>query len=135
MMSRWRLQEQVLDGVMRADGKVEEDAVMTTGGGRTTQRVVVATEDDDDGWDLPPPPARRRRMWRCRCPLRPTTETTTMTRERDDATSGGGAIRDETGRWTTQGERVENDEGATRCRRTATEVRGEEAAYCNLYNC
>ena len=48
---------------------------------------------------------------------------------------GGGATRDESGRWTTQGERVENDEGATRCRRTATEVRGEEAAYCNLYNC
>jgi hypothetical protein len=34
---------------------------------------------------------------------------------------------------TTQGERVESDEGATRWRRTATEVRGEEAAaYCNV---
>ena len=37
----------------------------------------------------------------------------------------------ESGRWTMQGERVESDEGAMRCRRTATEVRGEEAAYCN----
>ena len=35
--------------------------------------------------------------------------------------------RDESGRWTTQGERVESDEGATRWRWTAAEVRGEEA--------
>ena len=112
-MSRWRLREQMLDGATR-------------GGGRATRSVVVATEDDDDGWDLPPPPARRRRMRRCRCPLRPTTETTTTTRARDDATRGGGATtRDESGRWTTQGERVESDEGATRWRRTtATEVGG-----------
>jgi hypothetical protein len=48
---------------------------------------------------------------------------------RDDATT-----RDESGRWTAQGERVESDEGATRCRWTATEVRGEEAAYCNSHN-
>ena len=43
---------------------------------------------------------------------------------------GGGeaTTRDESGRWTTQGERVESDEGATRWRRAATEVRGEEAA-------
>jgi hypothetical protein len=56
-----------------------------------TRSVVVATEDEDDGWDLPPPPARRRWMRRCRCPLRPTTETT-KTRARDDATrrEGGG---------------------------------------------
>ncbi len=62
------------------------------GGGRATQSVIVATEDDDDGWDLPPPPARRRWMRRCRCPLRPTMETT-KTRARDDATrrEGGGA--------------------------------------------
>ena len=101
------------------------------GGGRATRSVVVATEDDDDGWDLPPPPARRRWMRRCRCPLRPTTETT-KTRARDDATRGGGeaTTRDESGRWTTQGERVESDEGTTRWRWTATEVRGEEAAYC-----
>ena len=33
MMSRWRLREQMLDSAMRADGKVEEDAVTTTGGG------------------------------------------------------------------------------------------------------
>jgi hypothetical protein len=32
--------------------------------------------------------------------------------------------RDESGRWTTQGERVESDEGATSWRRTATEVGG-----------
>ena len=61
---------------------------------------------------------------------RPTMETTKM-RERDDATRrderGGGATqRDESGRWTTQGERLESDEGAMRWRRTATEVRGEE---------
>jgi hypothetical protein len=64
------------------------------GGGRATRSVVVATKDDDDGWDLPPPPARPRWMRRCRCPLRPTTETT-KTRARDDATRrderGGGA--------------------------------------------
>jgi hypothetical protein len=78
-------------------------------------RAVAGTEDDADGWDLPPPPARRRRMRRCRCPLRPTTETTTTTRARDDATRGGGATtRDESGRWTAQGERVESDEGTTR---------------------
>ena len=41
---------------------------------------------------------------------------------------GGATTRDESGQWTTQGERVESDEGATRWRRTATEVRGEEAA-------
>ena len=102
------------------------------GGGRATRSVVVATEDDDDGWDLPPPPARPRWMRRCRCPLRPTTETT-KTRARDDATrreGGGATTRDESGRWTTQGERVESDEGTTRWRWTATEVRGEEAAYC-----
>ena len=53
-------------------------------------------------------------------------------RARDDATRGGGAtIRDESGRWTTQGKRVESDEGATRCRRMVTEVRGEEVVYCN----
>ena len=81
MLSRWRLREQMLDGATR-------------GGGRATRSVVVATEDDDDGWDLPPPPARPRWMRRCRCPLRPTTETT-KTRARDDATRrderGGGA--------------------------------------------
>ena len=45
---------------------------------------------------------------------------------------GGGAMtRDESSRWTMQGERVESDKGATRCRWTVTEVRGEEAAYCN----
>jgi hypothetical protein len=43
---------------------------------------------------------------------------------------GGGDDRDESGRWTTQGERVESDEGMTRWRWTGTEVRGEEAAYC-----
>ena len=124
MLSHWRLREQMLDGAIR-------------GGGRATRSVIVATEDDDDGWDRPPPPARRRRMRRCRCPLRPTTETTTTTRARDVATRGGGGAttRVESGRWTTQGERVESDEGATRCRRTATEVRGEEAAYCNKHNC
>ena len=47
---------------------------------------------------------------------------------RRDERGGGATTRDESGRWTTQGERMENDEGATRCRRTATEVRGEEAA-------
>jgi hypothetical protein len=47
---------------------------------------------------------------------------------RCDERGGGGTTRDESGRWTTQGERVESDEGATRWRRTATEVRGEEAA-------
>ena len=72
MLSRWRLREQMLDGATR-------------GGGRATRSVIVTTEDDDDGWDLPPPPARRRWMRRCRCPLRPTTETT-KTRARDDAT-------------------------------------------------
>ena len=36
--------------------------------------------------------------------------------------------RDKSGQWTTQGERVESDEGATRWRRTAAEVRGQEAA-------
>ncbi len=114
----WRLQEQMLDGATR-------------GGGRATRSVVVATEDDDDGFDLPPPPAQWQRMRRCRCPLRPTTETT-KTRARDDATrreGEGATTRDESGRWTTQGERVESDEGATRWRRTtAPEVRGEEAA-------
>ena len=50
---------------------------------------------------------------------------------RRDEKGGGATTRDKSGRWTTQGERVESDEGATRCRRTATEVRGEEAAYCN----
>ena len=68
MLSGWRLREQMLDGATR-------------GGGRATRSIVVATEDDDDGWDLP--------MRRCRCPLRPTTETT-KTRARDDATRGGG---------------------------------------------
>ncbi len=79
MLSRWRLREQMLDGVTR-------------GGGRATQSVVVATEDNDDGWDLPPPPVQRRWMRRCRCPFRPTTETT-KTRARDNATQreGGGA--------------------------------------------
>jgi hypothetical protein len=32
MMLRLRLREQVLDGAMRADGKVEEDAVTTAAG-------------------------------------------------------------------------------------------------------
>ena len=32
MMSRWWLREQVLDGAMRADGKVEEYAVTTVAG-------------------------------------------------------------------------------------------------------
>jgi hypothetical protein len=51
---------------------------------------------------------------------------------RRDATRGGGATtRDESGRWTAQGERVESNEGATRFQWTVTEVRGEEAAYCN----
>ena len=53
-------------------------------------------------------------------------------RARDNATRREGArgatTRDESGRWTTQGERVESDECATRWRRTAAEVRGEEAA-------
>ncbi len=70
-------------------------------------------------------------MRRCRCPLRQTTETT-KTRAKDDATrreGGGATTRDESGRWTTQGERVESDDGAMRWRRTtATEVRGEEVA-------
>ena len=35
--------------------------------------------------------------------------------------------RDESGRWTMHGEIVESEEGAPRWRRTATEVRGEEA--------
>jgi hypothetical protein len=38
--------------------------------------------------------------------------------------------KDERGRGTTQGERVESDEGTMRWRWTATQVRGEEAAYC-----
>ena len=60
------------------------DGATRGGGGRATRSIVVATEDDDDGWDLP--------MRRCRCPLRPTMETT-KTRVRDDATQreGGGA--------------------------------------------
>jgi hypothetical protein len=41
---------------------------------------------------------------------------------------GGATARDERGWWTTQGKRVESDEGATRWRRTAMEVRGEDAA-------
>ncbi len=101
------------------------------GGGRATRSVAVATEDDDDGLDLPPPPARRQWMRRCRCPLRPTRTETTKTRARDDATQregGGATARDERGWWTTQGKRVESDEGATRWRRTAMEVRGEDAA-------
>ena len=57
---------------------------------------------------------------------------TTKTRAREDATrqeGGGATTKDESGRWTTQGDRVESDEGATRWRQTtATEVRGEEAA-------
>ena len=112
-MSRWWLREQMLDGATR-------------GGGRATRSVVVATEDDDDGWDLPPPPARRRRMRRCRCPLRRRGRGTT----RRDERGGGATTRDESGRWTTQGERVESDEGATRWQRTATEVRGGEEAAC-----
>ena len=47
---------------------------------------------------------------------------------RHDERGGGATTRDQSGRWTTQGERVESDEGATRWRRTAAEVRGEEAA-------
>jgi hypothetical protein len=48
---------------------------------------------------------------------------------RRDAMRGRGATtRDESGRWMTQGERVESDEGMTRWRRTAAEVMGEEAA-------
>jgi hypothetical protein len=45
---------------------------------------------------------------------------------------GGGeaTTRDESGRWTTQGKRVESDESTTRWQWTATEVRGEEAVYC-----
>jgi hypothetical protein len=80
MLSHWRLREQMLDGATR-------------GGGRATRSVVVAMEDDNNGWDLPPLPARRRWMRRCRCPLRPTTETT-KTKVRDVATRrnerGGG---------------------------------------------
>jgi hypothetical protein len=72
MLSRWRLQEQIFDGATRR-------------GGRATRSVVITMEDDGDGWDLPPPPARRRWMRRCRCPLRPRTETT-KTKVRDDAT-------------------------------------------------
>ena len=66
-------------------------------------------------------------------PLSPPTDNGTKTRVRDDATRGRGGVttRDESGWWMTQGKRVENDEGTTRCRRTATEVREEEAAYCN----
>ena len=48
---------------------------------------------------------------------------------RHNVTRGGGATtRDESSRWMTQGERVESDEGTTGWRRTAGEVRGEEAA-------
>ena len=82
-MSRWRLREQMLDGVTR-------------GGGRAT-RVVVAMEDNDNGWDLPPPLARLRRMRRCRCPLRPTTETT-KTWGRDDGARQEGGGGDDKGR-------------------------------------
>ena len=143
MLSCWRLQEQI-DEIGRG---MEEDAVTTAagmsscgggavddatrGGGRATRSIVVATEDNDDGWDLPPLPARRRQMRQCRCPLRPTMETT-KTRVRDDTTrrerGGEATTRDESGRWMTQGEIVESDEDMTRWRWTATEVRGEEAA-------
>ena len=56
---------------------------------------------------------------------------TTKTKARDDATRrerGGATTRDESGRWTTQGKRVESDESATRWRWTAAEIRGEKAA-------
>ena len=110
MMLRWRLREQVLDGAMRADGKVEEHAVTmaagmssrgggpwTTrllggGGWRTTRSVVVATEDNDDGWDLTTTTmatARRRRRRR-----RPTTMATARRANEDDGD-------DEIGRRTT----------------------------------
>ena len=105
MLSQWRLQEQMLDGATR-------------GGGRATRSVIVVTEDDDDGSDLAAVPSDR--GWR---QLRRGQGTT-----RRDATIGGGVTtRDKSGRWTTQGERVESDEGATRWWRTATEVAGEEA--------
>ena len=108
---RWRLREQVLDGAMRADGKVEEHAVTmaagmsSRGGGRWTTRllggggwrktrsVVVATEDNDDGWDLTTTmmaTARRRRRRR----RRPTTMATARWANEDDGD-------DEIGRRTT----------------------------------
>ena len=53
-----------------------------------------------------------------------------MTR-REGGRGGGATTRDKSSRWTTQGERVESDEGATRCWQTVTEVRREEVVYCN----
>ena len=61
---RWQLQEQALDGVMRASGGgggCGEDSggnVVVQGGKRggwTVRGVVIATEDDI-GWDIPPLP-------------------------------------------------------------------------------
>ena len=52
MMSRWRLQEQVLDGAMRADGMVEEDVVTTAagmssrGGGAVDDATFGGVADD-----------------------------------------------------------------------------------------
>jgi hypothetical protein len=45
---------------------------------------------------------------------------------RDATRGGGGTTRDEGGRWTAQGKRVESNEVAMRCRWTVTEVMGEE---------
>jgi hypothetical protein len=114
-------------GRRHAAGGAVDDA--TTGGGATTTTggncgIFPRRRRDADGYgDAAVPSDRRRRQPRQRG--RGTTR-----RE-----GGGATTRDKSGRWTTQGERVESDEGAIRCRRTATEVRGEEAAYCNKYNC
>jgi hypothetical protein len=102
MLSRWWLREQMLDGANR-------------GGGRATTMDGIFPRRRRDGNGCSnatvPSDRRRRQLRRGRG--------TTRHDER-----GGATTRDESGPWTMQGERVESDEGATRWRRTATEVRG-----------
>ncbi len=81
----------------------------------TTGGIFPRRRRDGDGYANAAVPSdrRRRRQRRGRGMMR------------RDERGEGVATRDESGRWTTQGERVESDEGATRWRRTtATEVGG-----------
>jgi hypothetical protein len=118
MLSHSRLGEQMLDSATRGGGGGRREASSLLRRTTTMDGIFPRTRRDANGCGDAAVPSDR--GWR---QLRRGQGTT-----RRDATIGGGVTtRDKSGRWTTQGERVESDEGATRWWRTATEVAGEEA--------
>jgi hypothetical protein len=109
MLSCWQLREQMLDDATRGGGGGRREASSSLLRTMTMDGIFPRRRRDGDGCgDAAVPSDRRRRQ------LRRGRGTT-----RHDERGGG----DDKGR-----ERVESDEGATRWRRTAAEVRVEEAA-------